>query len=594
MINVTLADPEHNLRPRLTVMGIGGAGGNAINNMIRSGLEGCDFVGANTDSQALSLSLAPRKIQLGINMSRGLGAGSKPDLGRAAAEEQIPDILACLEGSDMLFITAGMGGGTGTGAAPVVARAAREAGILTVGVVTKPFHFEGNNRMRQAEYGINELQQYVDTLIVIPNQNLFRIANERTTFAEAFRLADEVLHSGVRGITDLMVMPGFMNLDFADVKTVMGEMGKAMMGTGEADGDQRAVRAAEAAISNPLLDDVSMRGARGVLINITGGMDMTLFEVDQAASRIREEVDPEAQIKVGSTLSDSLEGKIRVSVIATGIEANEVKATRAGTGSGGGQVRPVPAKIAIVNTRESGQAAASVSASSASPSSVMGAIQPTASPAAKTASSSNYFTMPQAMAPHHSAPPQYASKPGATAKATPAQQQASQAEQQVETPAAAEWTEAPIQHQAPQPAPAVIETKSTPAVEQVAPRMTPSTSGYSPRPATPPSQQASRGAQASSAPGDMRVTQIVSPAQQHAADQKRSRRSESLFTRITGFGFVRPSAQQEEEEDQLAHEEAIAAQTRLGIDPSDRPTLSSDQSPDLLDIPTFLRRQTNH
>src|SRR5580700_3297296 len=334
MINLSMADPDHNLRPRLTVMGIGGAGGNALNNMIRCNLEGCDFIGANTDSQALAMSLAPRKIQLGINLSRGLGAGSKPDMGRAAAEEQLPDIMSCLEGSDMLFVTSGMGGGTGTGAAPVIARAARESGILTVGVVTKPFHFEGGQRMRKAENGIAELQQYVDTLIVIPNQNLFRIANEHTTFAEAFRMADEVLHSGVRGITDLMVMPGFMNLDFADVKTVMDEMGKAMMGTGEAEGENRAIRAAEAAISNPLLDDVSMKGARGVLINITGGMDMTLFEVDQAANRIREEVDPDAQIKVGSTLGEDLEGRIRVSVNATGIDANMINTAPRSVGTG--------------------------------------------------------------------------------------------------------------------------------------------------------------------------------------------------------------------------------------------------------------------
>src|SRR5580704_12913478 len=341
MINLSMADPEHNLRPRLTVMGIGGAGGNAINNMIRCQLEGCDFIAANTDAQALAQSLAPRKIQLGINISRGLGAGSKPEVGRGAAEEQLVEIMACLEGSDMLFVTAGMGGGTGTGAAPVIARAARESGILTVGVVTKPFHFEGGQRMRKAENGIAELQQFVDTLIVIPNQNLFRIANEHTTFAEAFRMADEVLHSGVRGITDLMVMPGFMNLDFADVKTVMDEMGKAMMGTGEAEGENRAIRAAEAAISNPLLDDVSMKGARGVLINITGGMDMTLFEVDQAANRIREEVDPDAQIKVGSTLGEDLEGRIRVSVIATGIDAGAVQAQRASNNSGTGHLRVV-------------------------------------------------------------------------------------------------------------------------------------------------------------------------------------------------------------------------------------------------------------
>src|SRR6201986_4223862 len=297
MINLSIPKDEHEMKPRITVVGVGGAGGNAVNNMIRSNLIGCDFIACNADAQSLQLSAAPRKIQLGIGVTRGLGAGARPDVGRAAAEEAIDDILESIQGSNMVFITGGMGGGTGTGAAPVLARTARESGILTVGVVTKPFHFEGTNRMRQAEQGIAELQQYVDTLIVIPNQNLFRIANEHTTFAEAFRMADEVLHSGVRGITDLMVMPGFMNLDFADVKTVMDEMGKAMMGTGEAEGENRAIRAAEAAISNPLLDDVSMKGARGVLINITGGTDISLFEDDQAANRIREEVDPEEQIK---------------------------------------------------------------------------------------------------------------------------------------------------------------------------------------------------------------------------------------------------------------------------------------------------------
>ncbi len=393
MINLSMADPDHNLRPRLTVMGIGGAGGNAINNMIRCNLEGCDFIGANTDSQALAMSLAPRKIQLGINLSRGLGAGSKPDMGRAAAEEQIPDILACLEGSDMIFVTAGMGGGTGTGAAPVIARAAREAGILTVGVVTKPFHFEGSNRMRMAEQGIAELQQYVDTLIVIPNQNLFRIANEKTTFAEAFRLADEVLHSGVRGITDLMVMPGFMNLDFADVKTVMGEMGKAMMGTGEAEGEGRAIKAAEAAISNPLLDDVSMKGARGVLINITGGLDMTLFEVDQAANRIREEVDPEAQIKVGSTLGENLDGRIRVSVIATGIDASMVGAQRQSAGSTSGQVRVIPS----VQTQTRQTAPAMRTQPQQPYQSQPYQAQPQVVTPSVNVSQGNYFTMPQAV-----------------------------------------------------------------------------------------------------------------------------------------------------------------------------------------------------
>ncbi len=321
-MTINLHLPSHNdtLKPKITVIGVGGAGGNAVNNMIAANLEGVDFVMANTDAQALDAAMTDRTIQLGVTVTRGLGAGANPSVGQSAAEEAIDDIADHIEGSNMVFITAGMGGGTGTGAAPVIAQLAREQGILTVGVVTKPFHFEGNQRMRLAESGIEELQQYVDTLIIIPNQNLFRIANEKTTFADAFRLADEVLHSGVRGVTDLMVKPGLVNLDFADIRTVMSEMGKAMMGTGEAEGDRRAIDAAESAISNPLLDDVSLGGARGVLINITGGPDMTLFEVDEAANRIRDEVDPEANIIFGSTFSDVMEGKMRVSVVATGIE----------------------------------------------------------------------------------------------------------------------------------------------------------------------------------------------------------------------------------------------------------------------------------
>lgn len=310
------------LKPRITVIGVGGAGGNAVNNMIRGELQGVKFITSNTDAQALTLSLADNKIQLGFQATQGLGAGSHPEVGRASAEESIDDVLKHIEGSNMLFVTAGMGGGTGTGAAPVIAKAAREKGILTIGVVTKPFHFEGANRMRTADKGIEELQQYVDTLIIIPNQNLFRVANEKTTFADAFKMADDVLYSGVRSVTDLMMKPGLINLDFADVRAVMGGMmGKAMMGTGEAQGEGRAIEAAEAAISSPLLDDVSMRGAKAVLINITGGLDMTLYEVDEAANRIREEVDPDAHIIFGSTFDDVLEGKIRVSCVATGIDA---------------------------------------------------------------------------------------------------------------------------------------------------------------------------------------------------------------------------------------------------------------------------------
>ncbi|WP_300555781.1 cell division protein FtsZ [Maricaulis sp.] len=321
-MTLNLSIPETTeLRPRIVVFGVGGAGGNAVNNMIEAALEGVDFVVANTDAQALSRSSTEKRIQMGAAITEGLGAGARPEVGQQSAQDSIDEIREHLQGAHMVFITAGMGGGTGTGAAPVVAQAARELGILTVGVVTKPFHFEGTRRMKLAENGIEQLQEHVDTLIVIPNQNLFRIATEKTTFAEAFSMADEVLHSGVRGITDLMVMPGLINLDFADVRAVMNEMGKAMMGTGEAEGEKRAVDAAQAAISNPLLDDVSMKGATGVLINITGGYDMTLYEVDEAANEIRAEVDPDANIIVGSTFDENMDGSMRVSVVATGIEA---------------------------------------------------------------------------------------------------------------------------------------------------------------------------------------------------------------------------------------------------------------------------------
>jgi cell division protein FtsZ len=334
------------LRPRISVIGVGGAGGNAIANMMRADVQGVDFVVANTDAQALNASLADRRIQLGLKITQGLGAGSRPEIGRAAAEETLDEIIASLEGAHMCFIAAGMGGGTGTGAAPVIAKAARDKGILTVGVCTKPFAFEGARRARSAEAGLSELQQHVDTLIVIPNQNLFRLANSETTFKEAFEMADEVLQQGVRGITDLMVMPGLINLDFADVRSVMSEMGKAMMGTGEADGDNRAIEAAEKAISNPLLDGVSMKGAKGVIISITGGEDMRLMEVDEAASHIKELVDPDANIIWGSAFNNDLGGKIRVSVVATGIEA-EVG------------VQPQPAKVFSFPTRSSPAQAAS-------------------------------------------------------------------------------------------------------------------------------------------------------------------------------------------------------------------------------------------
>ena len=375
-LNLTIPQTDDQLKPRITVIGVGGAGGNAVNNMIHSSLEGVEFLVTNTDAQALSQSPCARKIQLGRNLTRGLGAGARPDVGRAAAEEAMDEILGCLDGCNMVFITAGMGGGTGTGAAPVIARAAREQGILTVGVITKPFHFEGVHRMRLAEAGINELTQHVDTLIIIPNQNLFRVANEKTTFADAFKMADDVLESGVRGVTDLMVLPGLINLDFNDIRTVMTEMGKAMLGTGAAEGEDRAVKAAEAAIANPLLDDVSMRGARGVLINITGGPDLTLFEVDEAANKIREQVDPEANIIFGSCLDDKLAGRLRISIVATGIDVQAAKSER--------PMAPSLSLIASERDRRRVQAPAHQPSPAASAAAAM--VQPQSAPAAVTMS----------------------------------------------------------------------------------------------------------------------------------------------------------------------------------------------------------------
>jgi len=320
-MSLSLVRPQHTeLKPRIVVFGVGGAGGNAVNNMIDAGLEGVEFVVANTDAQHLSFAKTDRRVQLGETITQGLGAGAHPEVGMNAAEESAEEIYGHLDGAHMVFITAGMGGGTGTGAAPVIAKCARDRGILTVGVVTKPFTFEGRHRMRLADAGIAELQRYVDTLIVMPNQTLFRVANERTTFADAFGMADQVLHSGVRSITDLMILPGLINLDFADVRAVMSEMGKAMMGTGEATGDDRALMAAQNAIANPLLDETSLKGAKAVLVNITGGMDMTLLEVDEAANAIAGEVDADANIIFGAAFDPALDGKIRVSVVATGME----------------------------------------------------------------------------------------------------------------------------------------------------------------------------------------------------------------------------------------------------------------------------------
>jgi cell division protein FtsZ len=360
-LNLIIPPQAHtDFTPRITVIGVGGGGTNAVDNMIAANLQGVEFVVANTDAQQLMHSRADRRIQLGPHLTQGLGAGAKPEIGKAAAEEAADELFRHLDGAHMVFITAGMGGGTGTGAAPVIARMARERGILTVGVVTKPFGFEGQRRARSADEGIEELQQYVDTLIVIPNQNLFRMANERTTWKDAFKMADQVLYMGVRGVTDLMMVHGLINLDFADIRAVMAEMGKAMMGTGEADGDNRAIRAAEAAINNPLLEDTSMGGAKGLLINITGGEDLTLFEVDQAVTRIRDEVDEEANVIFGSAIDESLNGRIRVSVVATGIDSPrgaEAKGPRlVSVGGATPEPQPIPVPAPAASTPVAAQA----------------------------------------------------------------------------------------------------------------------------------------------------------------------------------------------------------------------------------------------
>jgi cell division protein FtsZ len=374
------------LKPRIVVFGVGGAGGNAVNNMIEAGLEGVEFVVANTDAQQLAFSKTERRIQLGVTVTQGLGAGAHPEVGMSAAEESGAEIGEHLDGAHMVFITAGMGGGTGTGAAPIIAKCARERGILTVGVVTKPFTFEGRHRMRLADAGIAELQRYVDTLIVIPNQNLFRVANERTTFAEAFAMADQVLHSGVRSITDLMVLPGLINLDFADVRTVMTEMGKAMMGTGEATGEDRALMASQNAIANPLLDEVSLKGAKAVLVNVTGGLDMTLLEVDEAANAISDQVDPEANIIFGAAFDPSLEGKIRVSVVATGMDGQSIAAIEPKSPRAQNNAPPLLARDAAparpaVSPRQPVQAQAPAPAAVSEPAPAMRPIAPVSQPA---------------------------------------------------------------------------------------------------------------------------------------------------------------------------------------------------------------------
>ncbi|MBF0354462.1 MAG: cell division protein FtsZ [Alphaproteobacteria bacterium] len=540
--SLPMGQPE--LKPRIVVIGVGGAGGNAVNNMIQSGLEGVEFVVANTDAQALSQSKTNRRIQLGVGTTQGLGAGSRPDIGRAAAEEAMEEILAEISGSNMAFITAGMGGGTGTGAAGVIARAAREQGILTVGVITKPFTFEGHHRMRLADTGIEELAAIVDTLIIIPNQNLFRVANQKTTFAEAFKMADDVLCSGVRGVTDLMVVPGLINLDFADIRTVMGEMGKAHMGTGEATGERRALDAAEAAISNPLLDDTSMSGARGVLINITGGSDLTLFEVDEAANRIRGEADPDANIIFGSTFDDALEGRIRISVVATGIEAE-------------GAIKGKPSVFDFIASREQRQGS-----------------EPQAQPQPVVHTS---VAPPVAVAQPQHEPLQVQTRTTVT-MSRPAEPMRTALQHSLDIIA-----DAPSQqmgqastvepHFIPQ-APAKLEDAPAHQADPFAEAAMVNGAG-----------------QSKARTAEDRLPDMLRP--DSAKDAKQAKRPASLFGLVTGA--VKRTPAQPAPAPAPAPQMGLiqTSQPRLGgLDPQDRPALSKGDE-DALDIPTFLRRQAN-
>lgn len=553
-INLHLPPRNEALKPTITVFGVGGAGGNAVNNMISSDLQGVNFVVANTDAQALERSACERRVQLGVNVTRGLGAGASPDVGGQAAEEAIDEIAEYIEGSNMVFITAGMGGGTGTGAAPVIARMAREQGVLTVGVVTKPFHFEGTHRMRIADYGLDELQKYVDTLIVIPNQNLFRVANEHTTFADAFKMADEVLHSGVRGVTDLMVMPGLINLDFADIRAVMREMGKAMMGTGEAAGDKRAIEAAEAAISNPLLDDVSMKGARGVLINITGGPDMTLFEVDEAANRIRDEVDPEANIIFGSTFNSEMEGSMRVSVVATGIEAAER------------QERP-PFRTSNTNATSSQNTSGGAQKREARPEPTGGRFQFPAStkPRVATAAASAVAESEPVSVPKFTR--------SATAQAHAVEQvQHDEPEQAQAHDFALEMQEPEVAR--PQPVAVEVLQQQQPAAEEPS---------FMPPRAAQPSQ---RSHYISRPMDEDRVA--GRPSRRHEEPQEEEAaagRKVNFFQRMAGMGASRDE-----------QEQAPAAQRRVEVTENKKPDVrdsNANSEDDYLDIPAFLRRQAN-
>jgi len=597
-ISVPKTTIEAQLKPRITVIGVGGAGGNAANNMIQAALEGVDFVVANTDAQALSLSRTDRRIQLGRDTTQGLGAGARPDIGRGAAEEAVEQIVRELDGSHMVFITAGMGGGTGTGAAPVIARIARECGILTVGVVTKPFHFEGAHRMRIADAGIEELAGFVDTLIVIPNQNLFRVANEKTTFADAFKMADDVLYGGVRSVTDLMIMPGLINLDFADVRTVMKEMGRAMMGSGEAEGDRRALDAAEAAIANPLLEESSMKGAKGVLINITGGSDMTLFEVDEAANRIRDEVETDAHIIFGACYDETLEGRIRCSVVATGIESEAM-------------VMPRPTMIrneiraqARVMPEVRTQAAP---APAPAPQPVLAAaIAPTPAPMQASLSFGSTLAPATAASQMQSETDQLAS----LAAAIKAEQQAVAAPAAFAAPVevrAPEPVAAPVMAAAPAPAPVPSQAAAVAEAMKVAMPLAPprTIAGVVERAAAlAPSIQSPVAAEPrlermpEKAPALPLVAPVKAEAKPAAPATSGGARL-SLFSRYRSLASklrsepepVKAATAAPEAKPATLLPKAAAPAVSISVGPSDRPVMS--QTEDELEIPAFLRRQAN-
>jgi len=616
-ISVPGGDENPDLKPRITVLGVGGAGGNAVNNMIAKELQGVDFVVANTDAQALVRAKTDRRVQLGAEVTEGLGAGSRPDVGRIAAEESLDKVMSELEGAHMVFIAAGMGGGTGTGAAPALAKAAKERGILTVAVVTKPFQFEGSHRMRIAEAGIQDLESFVDTLIIIPNQNLFRIANENTTFADAFAMADEVLYSGVRGVTDLMTMPGLINLDFADIRSVMGEMGKAMMGTGEANGERRAMEAAEAAINNPLLDDSSMKGAKGVLINITGGMDITLFEVDEAANRIRDEVDSDAHIIIGSAFDKDLDGLMRVSVVATGIDAAAAEQPRpqvltVSESPAVRQIRPeapkapvtddapvhrVPAAQSVATTDEKLAAAAIANAPEAETDSKEVAdvksafsIQDTPRPAAAAEQPETKEAAASVEGKVEDVLPAIDETPKVAAAVADVTVEAPKAEEKAEEPIAAMPKVGATDAFIPKPA-AGAEDASKAIAENSDPMAEAAliNGGKEPEERKAPAKAKSSLFELVTGTGKAAINRVTGNQRVDAVAASAADRGEPKAERTimpSGGGGGRATAGQ-------AAPQLTPQPTLGGLEPEDRIQEAQDDEDDLLDIPAFLRRQAN-